>query len=62
CMEISDAAPRSLTAGIVGLSEPGSRLGNEFGEDLESEPLAFGADLGRARDLLDIQRAAAPLD
>src|SRR5688572_15239949 len=26
CMDVTDVAPRSLTAGITGLSEPGSRL------------------------------------
>jgi hypothetical protein len=69
CLDISDAAPRSLTAGIAGLSQPGSGgLGNPatlaaFEGSLESERLAFGTSLARsARDLLDIRRAAAPLD
>lgn len=61
CVEVSDAAPRSLTAGITGLPQPGSGLGNEFGGDLESEHLAFGVELAGARDLLNIQRTVAPL-
>lgn len=61
CIEITDAAPRSLTAGIVGTAKPGSSLGNELGGDLESERLAFGTDLGRGSDLLELQRAARPL-
>jgi hypothetical protein len=65
CMDITDAAPRSLTAGITGLSEPGSRLRGVpsdayFEGELESERLAFGTDLGPARDLLDLQRRALP--
>jgi hypothetical protein len=65
CMDITDAAPRSLTAGITGLSEPGSRLRGVpshayFEGELESERLAFGTDLGPARDLLDLQRTALP--
>ena len=65
-MDITDAAPRSLTAGITGLSEPGSRLRGVpshayFEGELESERLAFGTDLGPARDLLDLQRAALPI-
>jgi hypothetical protein len=67
CIEVSDVAPRSLTAGITGLAEPGSRLRGVpsnayFSGDLESERLAFGVDLGSARDLLDLQRALAPID
>jgi len=66
CMDITDAAPRSLTAGITGLSEPGSRLRGVpshayFEGELESERLAFGTDLGPARDLLDLQRTAIPI-
>lgn len=65
-IEISDIAPRSMTAGLVGLQQPGSggmgRVpGGGFIGDLESERLAFGTDLEQGRDLLDIQRAAAPL-
>jgi hypothetical protein len=66
CVDISDAAPRGLTAGIVGLTQPGSGgLGSDathaaFGGDLESERLAFGTDLARAQDLLELQRQAAP--
>ncbi|MDJ0458625.1 hypothetical protein PUN71_015580 [Arthrobacter sp. NQ7] len=64
CMDITDVAPRSLTAGITGLSKPGSilpRAGMDFEGDLESETLAFGVDLGEARDLLEVQRAICPL-
>ncbi|MHC5257665.1 hypothetical protein ACYSUO_07265 [Streptomyces sp. UC4497] len=61
CIEVTDAAPRSLTAGITGTKQPGSSLGNEFGGDLESERLAFGVDLAGAKDLLNVQRAQAPL-
>lgn len=66
CIEVSDVAPRSLTAGITGLPEPGSRLRNVpsnayFLGDLESERLAFGVDLGDARDLLDLQRSMCPI-
>ena len=65
CMDITDAAPRSLTAGITGLSEPGSRLRGVpshayFEGELESERLAFGTDLGPARDLLNLQRTVLP--
>jgi hypothetical protein len=65
-MDITDVAPRSLTAGITGLSATGSRLrgvpsNSYFEGELESERLAFGTDLGAARDLLDIQRSALPL-
>ncbi|MCK9899631.1 hypothetical protein MXD63_06035 [Frankia sp. Cpl3] len=64
CMDITDQAPRSLTAGIVGLTESGSRLngaGIDFPGDLESERLEFGTDLGPARDLLDLQRTLLPV-
>lgn len=64
CMDITDTAPRSLTAGITGLSKPGSRLrgaGVDFAGDLEAERLAFGTDLGPARDLLDLQRKLLPI-
>lgn len=64
CMDITDIAPRSLTAGITGLASPGSilpRIGQDFAGDLETERLAFGTELGRGRDLLDLQRDAAPL-
>jgi hypothetical protein len=66
-MEITDVAPRSLTAGITGLAERGSRLRGVpsnayFLGDLESECLAFGTDLGAARDLLDLQRALLPIE
>ena len=65
-MDITDVAPRSLTAGITGLSEPGSRLrgvpsNSYFEGDLESERLAFGTDLGGDRDLLELQRTILPL-
>ena len=65
-MDITDVAPRSLTAGIVGLSEPGSRLrgvpsNSYFAGELESERLAFGTDLGSGRDLLAIQRETLPV-
>jgi hypothetical protein len=61
CMDITDVAPRSLAAGITGLTEPGSRLRGVpshayFEGDLESERLAFGTNLGSGRDLLEIQR------
>lgn len=67
CMDVTDVAPRSLTAGITGLAEPGSRLRGVpsnayFSGNLESKHLAFGVDLGDARDLLDLQRALAPVD
>lgn len=67
CMDVTDVAPRSLTAGITGLSEPGSRLravpsNAYFLGELESERLAFGVDLADARDLLDLQRTLAPVD
>ncbi|UGQ11172.1 hypothetical protein LO772_30935 [Yinghuangia sp. ASG 101] len=64
CMDITDTAPRSLTAGITGVSKPGSRLrgaGIDFEGDLESERLAFGTDLGPGRDLLGLQRALLPI-
>jgi hypothetical protein len=66
CIEISDVAPRALTAGITGLAEPGSRLRGVpanayFLGELESERLAFGVDLGDARDLLDLQRSMCPI-
>ena len=66
CMDITDTAPRSLTAGITGLCEPGSRLRGVpsnayFDGELESERLAFGTDLGPARDLLDLQRSVLPI-
>ena len=66
CMDISDVAPRSLTAGILGLDQPGSRLRGVpsnayFLGHLQSERLAFGVDLGTARDLLDLQRTMAPI-
>ncbi|WP_131803064.1 pectate lyase family protein [Parafrankia colletiae] len=63
CMDITDQAPRALTAGITGLTQPGSRLngaGIDFEGDLQSERLEFGTDLGAGRDLLDIQRKALP--
>jgi len=66
CIEVSDVAPRSLTAGITGLAEPGSRLrgvpSNAYlpGE-LGSERVAFGVDLSDARDLLELQRTIAPV-
>ncbi|MGA6222072.1 hypothetical protein ACPESV_17300 [Streptomyces umbrinus] len=65
CIEITDVAPRSLTAGITGLDRPGSilpRAGMDFSGALESQAIAFGVDLGEARDLLEVQRAAAPFD
>jgi hypothetical protein len=67
CIDVTDVAPKSLTAGITGLAEPGSRLravpsNAYFVGALESERLAFGVDLGRARDLLDLQRSIAPID
>jgi hypothetical protein len=64
-IDISDIAPASLTAGITGLSKPGSILGAripDFDDPLESERLAFGIDLGSARDLLEVQRVVAPVD
>ncbi len=66
CMEITDVAPRSLTAGITGLSEPGSMLrgvpsNSHFEGDLHSERMAFGVDLGANADLLDLQRQMLPL-
>ena len=65
-MDVTDVAPRSLTAGITGFTEPGSRLRGVpsnayFVGELESERLAFGTDLGPARDLLELQRAALPI-
>jgi hypothetical protein len=66
CIDVTDVAPRSLTAGITGLSELGSRLrgvpSNAYFEgDLEAERLAFATDLGWARDLLELQRAWLPI-
>ena len=64
CMDISDIAPRSVTVGITGLASPGSVPGArlpDFPGDLESERIAFGNDLGRAEDLLDLQRDLAPI-
>lgn len=64
CIDVTDQAPRSLTAGIAGLTETGSRLngaGIDFPGDLESQRLEFGTELGPARDLLDLQRALAPV-
>ncbi|MET0901892.1 MAG: hypothetical protein ABWZ52_01510 [Acidimicrobiales bacterium] len=65
-MDITDVAPRSLTAGVTGLSETGSRLRGVpsnayFLGELESERLAFRIDLGAAKDLLAVQRALLPL-
>lgn len=65
-VEISDIAPRSLTAGIFGLTQPGSggyaRVPNgAYTGDLESERLAFGTDLTTGRDLLDLQRRRTDL-
>jgi hypothetical protein len=65
CMDVSDVAPRSLTAGITGLAEPGSRLlgvpsNAYFTGDLESQRVAFDVDLGSARDLLQLQRSLVP--
>ena len=50
CIDVTDVAPRSLTAGITGLEETGSRLRGVpsnayFLGDLESRRLAFGVDL-----------------
>ncbi|MFJ3421856.1 hypothetical protein ACIPN8_36560 [Streptomyces sp. NPDC086082] len=59
-IDVSDSAPRSVTAGIVGLDRPGSGEDSEFDGDLGSLRLAFGTDLGAARDLLDLQRGMAP--
>ena len=66
CIEVTDVAPRSLTAGITGLAEPGSRLRGVpsnayFLGDLQSERVAFGVDLQGARDLLELQRAMRPI-
>jgi hypothetical protein len=69
CMGITDVAPRSLTAGITGITTDGSQLRNippiqsapYFDGDLESQSLEFGTDLGDRSDLLDIQRRALPL-
>jgi hypothetical protein len=66
CIEVTDVAPRSLTAGITGVAEPGSRLRGVpsnayFLGDLHSERLAFGVDLEGARDLLELQRAMLPI-
>ena len=64
CMDISDIAPRSVTVGITGLTSPGSVLGArlpDFPGDLESERIAFGTDLGRSKDLLDLQRTLVPI-
>jgi len=68
CMDISDVAPRSLSAGITGLSQPGSGglatpfLHGTFDGDLETERIGFGTDLRSSSDLLEIQRAIAPVD
>jgi hypothetical protein len=67
CMDVTDVAPRSLTAGIVGLAEPGSRLRGVpsnayFLGDLQSQRVAFGVDLRSARDLLELQRTMAPTE
>ncbi|WP_436844435.1 hypothetical protein [Streptomyces canus] len=59
-VDVSDSAPRSLTAGIVGLNHPGSGHESEFMGDLESRRLAFGSDLAGTRDLLDLQRRTVP--
>jgi hypothetical protein len=64
CMDITDVAPRSCTAGIVGLDEPGSFLrgvpsNSYFEGDLESECISLGEDLGDSRDLLEVQRRLA---
>ncbi|MFJ5265568.1 hypothetical protein ACIQAC_34415 [Streptomyces sp. NPDC088387] len=59
-IDVSDSAPCSVTAGIVGLARPGSGEEGEFGSDLGSLRLAFGTELGAARDLLDLQRGIAP--
>ncbi|MFG3690817.1 hypothetical protein [Micromonospora sp. NPDC047740] len=64
-MEVSDVAPASLTAGITGLTSPGSggldkpSAHGSFTGDIESESLDFGTDLGQGSDLLDLQRAIA---
>jgi hypothetical protein len=67
CMDITDVAPRSLTAGITGPAEPGSRLRGVpanayFLGDLQSQRVAFGVDLGSSRDLLELQRAMVPTE
>jgi hypothetical protein len=66
CIDVTDVAPRSLTAGITGLTHTGSRLravpaNAYFSGELESERLAFGVDLAESRDLLDLQRSIAPV-
>jgi hypothetical protein len=64
CMDITDMAPRSLTAGITGLDQRGSILprgGPDFDGPLDSETIAFGDDLGPLRDLLEVQRDVAPI-
>ncbi len=66
CMDISDVAPRGLTAGITGLAAPGSFLRNVpsnslFDGDIESECLAFGYHLGDDNDLLQVQRTACQI-
>ena len=67
CIDVTDVAPRSLTAGLTGLTEPGSRLRGVpsnayFLGDLQSERLAFGVDLESSRDLLELQRAMVPIE
>lgn len=65
CMDITDIAPKSLTAGITGLSKPGSILpsgGMDFTGDLESETIAFGVPLDADKDLLEVQRDVAPVN
>jgi hypothetical protein len=65
CMGITDVAPKSMTAGITGLTNDGSELRQippiqsapYFDGDLQSTSYAFGTNLGNARDLLEIQRS-----
>jgi hypothetical protein len=64
CVDITDMAPSSLTAGITGLKVRGSilpRVGLDFEEPLGSDAIAFGEDLGPLRDLLEVQRDIAPI-
>ncbi len=77
CMEVTDVAPKCIMAGITGLPSPstGSQLQgvpsgvgltpgantSYFTGDRQGLNLEFGTDLGQSRDLLDIQRALAPV-
>jgi hypothetical protein len=63
-IEISDIAGKSFNAGITGLTNRGSvlpRIGQDFSGDLQAICLEFGTDLNPNNNLLQLQRALAPV-